>query len=117
MEACVKTGLENGHDVVLEGILNVQKPGRLDFFKRLFKAHPSENYIFYVDTSFPETLKRHNTRVEWKDKFGEKEMAEWWTLASRLGHADEIVIPESSNLESSIELVAKTAGLNLKEPV
>ncbi len=69
-------GLEHGFDVVLESILNIQKPGRREVFERIFQAHPEQNYIFYFNTTFEETLRRHNSRPQ-KNEFGEKEMREW----------------------------------------
>lgn len=116
LEANVSVGLEHHYDVILEGILNVQKPGRLEFFERLFQKHPDENYLFYLDASFDETLWRHDSRPDKKAEFGEKEMREWWELASKMGHADEVVIPESSSFEETVRKIGQVAGLNLSKP-
>lgn len=115
IEANALIGLNNGFDVVLEGILNVKKPPHQEVFKRIFEAHPTENYIFYIDVQFEETLRRHSSRPQ-KSDFGEKEMREWWELASRMGHTDELVIPEPSTLEETVRTIGKVAGLNLVKP-
>jgi adenylate kinase family enzyme len=116
IEASVKVGLQHRYDVILEGILNVQKPGRLDFFENLFRYHPEENYLFYLDASFDETLKRHESRPDKKIEFGEKEMREWWDLASKMGHANEVVIPENSTIDETATKIGEIAGLNLVKP-
>lgn len=113
VKANTMIGLENGFDVILEGILNIQKPHQRETFERIFAAHPNENYIFYIDISFEETIKRHDTRPA-KTQFGEEEMKEWWSLASPMGHTHETTIPESSTLEETIRTIAKVAALTLK---
>jgi hypothetical protein len=113
MEANVLIGLEHGFDVILEGILNVQKPGRREFFERIFAKHPEENYIFYMNTSFNETVKRHGTRPDKKDMFEAEAMRGWYDLATPMNHKKEVVIPESSTLEQTIHLITQTSSLNL----
>lgn len=114
VEANTLIALKHGFDVILEGILNVKKPGRREMYERIFRAHPEENYIFYMEASFDETIKRHATRPEKRDKFGEKAMREWYDLASPMDHANETIIPESSTFEETVALIGKITGLTLK---
>src|SRR6266404_2310233 len=112
VEANTMIALKHGFDVILEGILNVQKPGRRNMYNRIFQAHPDENYIFYMEASFDETVRRHDTRPDKREQFGAKDMREWYDLASPTGHEREIVIPEPSSLEETVRTIGKVAGLN-----
>jgi gluconate kinase len=114
IEACTLIGLRNNFDVIMEGILNVKKPGRRELYERIFQSHPDENYIFYMDASFQETVKRHATRPDKKDQFGEESMRQWYGMASPMEHASETIIPESSTFEETVALIGKVAGLSLR---
>src|SRR3989344_3974680 len=87
----VTFGLSNGYNVILEGILNI-KTNKL-YLDKIFKSHPNENYVFYLDVSYEETLRRHKTRPQ-KNEFGEKAMKSWWEYASPMGHVSETIVPE-----------------------
>src|SRR3989344_5524593 len=56
----VVQALQDGYDVILEGILSVKSYGEV--LEGIFKKHPKENYIFYFDVSFEETVRRHAMR-------------------------------------------------------
>lgn len=115
IEANTMIGLKNGFDVVLEGILNIKKPSHQETFRRIFETHPKENYIFYMDVQFDETLRRHSSRPQIAE-FGEQEMKEWWDLASPMGHPYEAVIPESSTLEEAVKTIGRIADLGFSNP-
>ncbi len=100
--------LSDGYDVILEGILNIKSYD--DVFEEIFKKHPGENYIFYFDVSFEETMKRHATRPE-KSDFGEVEMREWYSAASRSNHEFEYIIPENFSVKEIIEFIKKTSDI------
>lgn len=106
--ANVLIGLRGGFDVILEGILNVNTDQPV--FDKILKEHPEENYFFYLDVSYEETLRRHQTRPE-KSEFGETEMKEWWSYASTTGKSSEIIIPEGYSMEETIAKIQKTAGI------
>ncbi len=105
IEANIITGLQQGYDVIAEGILNVQKPGRIEMLQRIFKAHPTENYIFYMDVSFEETLKRHETRKDKVDHRTEQDMRGWFKLASPVKNFNEVVIPENYSKDETIKKI------------
>jgi hypothetical protein len=76
----------------------------------VFEEHPDENYLFYLDVSFGETLKRHQSRPE-KADFGVDEMKRWWDYASPTSHLTEKIIPESSSLAETLKTIRQVTGL------
>jgi hypothetical protein len=44
--------------------------------QRLLRAFGGNNYVYYFDLSFDETLRRHNLKPN-KDEYGEKAMRGW----------------------------------------
>jgi len=104
-------GLENGYDVIYEGILNLKTSG--DNLHEFFEAHKEENYLFYLDVSFEETVRRHRTRDKNKE-FNAESMKKWWDFASPTGLALETIIPGSSSLEDTIKTIGQVAKLELK---
>jgi len=110
----VHYGLKNGYDVIYEGILNIKtRKVQLD---ELLEAHPEENYFFYLDVGWDETVKRHLTRPE-KAEFGLEAMQRWWNYASPTNHTAETIIPETASKEETIRIIGKVAGLELLEPL
>lgn len=108
----LRLGLQNGYDVIFEGILGVKK--NPDAFK-ILEDHPNENYFFYLDVAYDETLRRHEMRPE-RTEFEPEAMARWWEYASPTGHPSETVIPGDSSLEDTMRTIARVAGLNLSKP-
>jgi len=106
--AMILQGLKSGFDVIYEGISNVKTYDK--YFRQILDSHENDNYFFYLDVSFDESLKRHETRPE-KSKFGAEEMSKWRDYASLAGYADETIIPESSSLEDTINLIQKITKL------
>lgn len=104
----VLIALKHGFDVILDGIFSL--PSHEKIFQKLFAEHPTENYMFYFDVSFAETVRRHQTRSK-KELFGEAEMREWYHLGKATGYTSEQVIPESSSLEETIATIRKATGL------
>lgn len=108
--SAVLLGLENGYDVIYEGILNLKTSG--DNLQDIFKVHTEENYLFYLDVSFDETVKRHQTRPE-KAEFKAEAMKKWWDYASPTNNVSETIIPESSSLDNTVKIISEVAGLEL----
>lgn len=102
------TALQDGYNVILEGILSVRSYGEV--LAELFRKHPEENYIFYFDISLTETLKRHATRPQ-RGSFGEAEMREWYPSAHKSGHRLEHVIPERFSIEQTVAFIKRTSKL------
>lgn len=105
----VVTALNDGYDVILEGILSVKSYEKV--LESIFKKHPKENYLFYFDISFEETIRRHGTRVVKGKQFGRKEMQEWYPGSHRSNHKLEMLIPESYSIKQTIAFIKKKTGL------
>lgn len=67
--------LSNSYDVIMEGIFDKGRYSKM--FEGIIEQHPSNNYFFYFDISFKETLHRHQHKSN-RDDFGEKEMRSWY---------------------------------------
>lgn len=104
----VKYGLKNGYDVICEGLLSTNL--YMQRFKSIFQTHPAEDYLFYLDVSFDETVRRHKIRPK-SGEFGEESMKRWWGLSMPMRLPNEVIIPEASSLEETVKLIQKTAGV------
>lgn len=94
-------GKRNGYDVVLEGILAERKYG--DMLRGLLSEF-DESYVYYMDISFEETLRRHSIRHKNND-FGEAEMREWWQEKDYLGINGERTIGEELTEDESTNAI------------
>ncbi len=99
--------LADGYDVILEGILSVKSYAEV--LDDIFAQHPQENYMFYFDISFEETIRRHNIRKTDEHRFGEEDMREWYPVAHRSNHKLEQIIPEEFTLDETIDFIKKTS--------
>jgi hypothetical protein len=97
----VLIGLRMGYDVIFDG--NFTSDPDDPFLDKLFKAHPEENYLFYLDASLPETLLRHETKTN--PRITAEKMIEVYKYASPVGVEQEVVIPDSSTLEETISKI------------
>lgn len=104
--ASVLTSLQNGFDVIFDGNFTYDSD---DTFLAQLLDHPGENYIFYLESSLEETLKRHETKMD--PRINTDKMKEVYRYASPTGHNDEVVIPESSSLEQTVEKIRAVAGI------
>lgn len=100
--------LRHGYDVILDGILSAK--GYQSAFDQLLHEHPKNNFAFYLETSFDETVRRHAMRPKAND-FGSDDMAQWYGLADPLHIENEVIIPESSSLEESITTIRQVSGI------
>lgn len=102
--------LNDGYDVILEGILS---PKSYDLvLEEIFAAHPKNNYIYYFDISFEETVRRHATReITRGSGFGEEDMREWFPNSHRSNHPLERIIPESFSIEDTVTTILSDTGL------
>lgn len=108
IQANVLTALEDGYDVILEGIFTMKSYGHI--FEELFHKHQTENYVFTFDISFAETVRRHATRKT-ANMFTEKDMKEWYPASGPADYPFEQIIPESSALEQTITKIKKVSGV------
>lgn len=99
--------LRDGYNVILEGILSVRSYGEV--LEEIFLQHPEENYIFYFDISFEETLRRHAKRAK-SVEFGEADMREWYPASHRSDHQFEYIIPEQYSAKDTVNFIKQTSG-------
>lgn len=100
--------LKDGYDVILEGILNANSYKKV--FDVLIEEHPNNNFIFYFDISFKETIKRHRTKSnqhEWK----ESDMREWYKPKDHLGYEFEDTISEDSSIDETVATIKEKARI------
>jgi thymidylate kinase len=100
-------GLRLGFDVIFDGNFTAETPD--PFLDKLLSAHPEETYLFYLDASLEETLKRHETKAH--PRISKEKMIEVYPYASPTGHEKEIIIPQDSSLEQTIEHITKIVGI------
>src|SRR4051794_24549170 len=106
--ATVRLALDGGYHVVLEGILHSARYGPM--LRELIADHSGTSHLYYLDVAFAETIRRHGTRPQSAD-FTPEQMAEWYAARDMLGLPGERVIPESSTLDETVELILHTSGL------
>lgn len=111
MLASVQAALANGYDVILEGILSMGKYKL--YFDRLFESHPKDNYLFYLNVSFEEAVRRHATRDK-SQHFGENEMSEWYARAAPTGYPGEHIITEDLAMDQVCQTIIQTAALKIR---
>lgn len=100
IEQTIRYSLEKGYNVIVEGILTSEKYESM--FERILKKHPEQNYFYYFDISFEETLKRHSTKPI-ANEFGEEKMKEWYKNKDLFKNINEETIGEKSTLTETIE--------------
>jgi hypothetical protein len=103
----VLIALNLGFDVVFDGNFTAEDPD--PFLDRLFSAHPRENYLFYLDATLHETLKRRATKLN--PRISTKKMREVYRYASPTGRPEEVVIPQTSSLDQTVEQIIRTTGI------
>lgn len=100
--------LEHGYDVILDGIFNIKRHDVL--FDEIVKVHPNNNYFFYFDVPFDETVRRHQTRDKIKE-FGEASMRDWYGAATPSGYVNEIILPADMNEDGILETINTETGI------
>jgi hypothetical protein len=99
--------LGEGYDVVLEGIL---WSGRYRALLSELIAAADCAYPFYLDVSFEETVRRHQTKPN-AHEFGELEMREWFRERDVLGVENEEVLAEELSADDTVErILARVYG-------
>lgn len=108
MLRAVEFGLEYGRNIIIDGILSSEKYS--DFIKKIIRIHPEENYFFYFDIPFEETLRRHQTKPN-SHEFGEKEMRGWFREHDLLGFVEESVINKDMSQDETVRLIQTSIGV------
>lgn len=100
--------LENSFDVILEGIFDSGRYGKM--LEELTWEHPKNNHFFYFYISFDETFRRHQSKPN-RDEFGEKEMRSWYKGKDLLSFAKEVIVNEKNTLEETRDLILSTCNI------
>lgn len=98
-------GKEIGYNIVLEGILSKKLYGQM--LNDLVTGFGKNVYVFYMDVSFAETLKRHDTKPN-KHEYGSEKMKEWWLEKDYLGLSSERIIPEAYSADKAVRYILET---------
>ncbi len=100
--------LDQGYHVVLEGILTA---GHYEsMLARLREDHRGHSYFYYLDVSLAETIRRHATRSE-ATEFGPDELRDWYQPLDVLRSVTERVLPETSTLADTVDMILAESGL------
>jgi predicted kinase len=110
VDRTVRTALDHGYHVVLDGILHAARYGPT--LTALCRDHRGRTAVFYLDVGFEETLRRHRTRPQ-ADRFGADDMRGWYVHRDLLGVAGERVLDEGTTVEDAVDRIATAAGLPL----
>lgn len=103
----VTFGLRHHRHIIIEGIF--ARKNYHSLFNQLVKLHPQQNYFFYFDIPFEETLRRHATKPE-AHKYGKKEMLKWWNDHDLL-QRDETLVGSESSVEETVRFIRRKIKL------
>ncbi|RKN12498.1 kinase [Streptomyces radicis] len=113
IDTVARYALDHGYHVVVEGILYVEHYGPM--LEALRRDHRGPTCSYYLDVPFAETLLRHATKPQ-AGEFGEAELRAWYRPLDLLPGAVETVVPASSGLDATVDLVMREAGLVPADP-
>ncbi len=82
IDQTVRFCLDHDYHVVLEGILAAS--GHTTMIGELLRAHRGRSFVFYLDVSLEETLRRHATRPQ-ATEFSGEDMHGWYLPHDVLG--------------------------------
>jgi predicted kinase len=99
IDLTARYALDHGFHVIVEGILYVAHYGEM--LRALARDHRGVSRFFYLDVSFPETLRRHATKPK-AAEYGETEMRAWFRPGDLLGDVGERIIPETVSLDHAV---------------
>lgn len=108
MFAGVEAALEHGYDVIIEGFMGMGK--YKPYFDELLTKHPEDNYFFYFDISFEETLRRHKTRQK-SQSLNQARMHELFLKSGPSGYPNETIIDEISTPQQACSLIIQACAL------
>lgn len=102
IEQTVTYSLEKGYTVIVEGILS--KPKYKEVLMKLVGSAKYDSYIYYIDVSLEETLKRHKTKPI-ADEVTDEQLTSWYQPKNYLDVPSEVIIDETSTLEETVALI------------
>ena len=114
MSLVARYALDQGYHVLIEGILSAEHYSPM--LTGLASDHRGTTTFYYLDVTYPESLRRHATRPQ-SAEFGAEHMAAWYRHRDVLDMLGERVVPQSSTLEQTTARILDEAfGRNLPTP-
>jgi adenylate kinase family enzyme len=104
IDSVARHALGVGCSVVLEGILAADHYATM--LARLIADHAGTTVCAYLDVPFDETVRRHATRPQ-ATEFTVEQMAGWFQPDDRLCVGGEIVVPQESTTEQTVETLLR----------
>ena len=104
MKDAILSALGNGYDVIADGIFNLTYSKKM--LDEIFENHKNNNFIYFFNISFDETVRRHAQRDK-KNDFGAEEMRKWYTSASTSGYDFEKEITEDMSEDDVLREILK----------
>jgi predicted kinase len=108
IDQIARYSLDQGYHVILDGILYADRYEPM--LRGLSRDHRGRSAFYYLDVSIEETFRRHATRPQ-ASEFGPGEMREWYRPRDLLATVRERVIPETSTLAQTLEIILADARL------
>ncbi len=93
---------------MLDGILNADRYEQM--LAGLQRDHLGQSYFYYLDVTMDETLRRHALRPQ-VSEFGPDDMRRWYRSRDLLRSVEERVIPETSSLHQTVDLILEDTHL------
>jgi glycine/D-amino acid oxidase-like deaminating enzyme len=104
LDQTVRYALDDGYDVILDGILNTRHYG--DMLRGLSVDHPGATGHYYFEISLEETLRRHTARPLAKEVSPDQLLA-WYHHRDLLPFVKECIIDHTASLEQTVERVMR----------
>ena len=102
IDQTARFALDNGYDVILEGILDAGRYGEM--LRGLTDDHLGTTRHYYFDIPFDETVERHATRATAHD-FTAGQMRSWYRAHDLLTTVEQQIIDQTSSLDETVERV------------
>lgn len=99
IEQTSKYCLDHGYTVIIEGILS--KPKYLDLLMQLMESSDCPSFVFYIDVSLEETLKRHKTKPI-ADDVTDEQLTSWYQPKNYLDVPGEVILGEELSLDDLV---------------
>ncbi|WP_090944645.1 AAA family ATPase [Nonomuraea jiangxiensis] len=113
IDVMCRHALDAGHHVILEGILAASRYGEM--LQALRRDHRGTSCFYYLDVSWEETLRRHETRPQ-RTQFGAEEMRQWYTERDVLPDGCETIVPEPTPLDETVRRILRSTDLVADQP-
>jgi predicted kinase len=104
----VRAALDSGYHVVVEGILHSGSYGGP--LRQLIADHAGPSFVYWLDVSFDETVRRHQLRGE-ATRVTREDMRGWYTPLDLLGVSGEQIITESTSWTDTVDTILHSSGL------